>query len=151
MSWIYIILRTLKSEIITYIFFFPDHTFPPHPSSHASAELTLKSLTVEAVSASLQVHVAKFNGVQRLMWNYPLLSSSAAVTALSFVIILISVAAWNLYTRYSKSVLYSARLAHINILIDYALSLWNISTVHALAYALIYMYYCSTRALLLLS
>ena len=85
----------------TYISFFPDHTFPPPqpPSSHASAELTLKSLTVEAVSASLQVHVAKFNGVQRLMWNYPLLSSSAAVTALSFGIILISVAAWNLYTR----------------------------------------------------
>lgn len=61
--------------------------------------LTVKTVAIEVISASLQIHKTKFNSLQSLMWYHPLVSETVAVIALSFAIILLSVYLWDWYTR----------------------------------------------------
>jgi len=72
---------------------------PSHSGGHQVVNVTLKTVAIEAISAFLQIHQTQFNALQRFMWHHPLLTETVAVIALSFVIILVSVGAWNAYTR----------------------------------------------------
>ena len=95
------ISRASDSQELITIEFKAEHFPSPVLSGDNShmVNLTVKTVAIEVISASLQIHKTKFNSLQSLMWYHPLVSKTVAVIALCFAIILLSVYLWDWYTR----------------------------------------------------